>query len=415
MPKKGSIEQPLPSHLRRLSMSLRTMRIAISPRAFQNSGVKTLHLNFDTPADLASKTAQIALQPESLLGLDLDSLSLTRVDLTLSADALTPLGSLGHLSLISCDVVEVPTALLMSFPKLGSLILSRNNISVVHHNAFEPLKRLWYLDLASNNISAFEPGCFNGLEELERLDLSNNSFAFMPAVFDRLPKLMELHIRECPYLRKIDINAFRKTPTLTSLTISRTGVHTLQTGVFDSLARLGWLHLGGNRIGHVPKNLFNKLESLDYLFLDNNEIVGMDSRAFAGLNLRYLGLSHQSPTAGELFRPRRLVIGNGTFSDLIADIVYMVGTSSPDIRPGAFEGLSAGLLDLRCLGIGRIDAEMFSGVRARKLDLRMNSISEIDSNAFKRVIGEEVDLLGNPIKITDKENWDISESLFINI
>ncbi|XP_063977329.1 protein artichoke-like [Diachasmimorpha longicaudata] len=403
----------------RLSMTLDTQHIAIAPLAFQDSDVKDLHLTFNTSTNLTRNVGnsygQISLQPASLLGLDLDTLSLSNVDVTFNRDAMTPIRSLNHLSLISCNIVEVPTPLLMSFPKLGSLILSGHNMSIVHHNAFQPLGRLWYLNLSSNRITTLESGCFNGLEELERLDLSNNSFTIMPAVFNGLIKLMELHIRDCPYLRIIDIRAFIEIPTLVSLTVSHTAVDSLEPGIFNNLGRLSWLQLENNRISRVPRNLFNKLESLQYLFLDNNEILRTDSHAFAGLNLRYLGLSYQNPGSRKQFHPQRVVIENGTFSDLIADIVSMVGTSNPDIRPGAFDGLSTGLLDLRCVGIGKIDTEMFSGVRAKKLDLRMNGISEINKNAFKGVIGDEVDLSLNPIQITDKENWDISESLYINI
>ncbi|XP_011307900.1 leucine-rich repeat-containing G-protein coupled receptor 4-like isoform X2 [Fopius arisanus] len=311
----------------RFDMMFGTPYAIIDPQAFDGSGVKTLHLSFNTSnhtSNEASNYGRILLTPESFVGLDLDSLSLKGTDLTLNRDGLTPLRSLNHLTLKSCNIVEVPTILLMSFPKLQSLILSHNNMTVVHHNGFESLQHLWYLNLSSNNITTFESGCFNGLEELERLDLSGNSFILLPDAFEGLPKLLELHVRNCPNLKEIDDNAFRATPTLTALTISGTGVRSLQPGVFDGLLRLKWLQLSDNQINRIRKNLFNKLESLEYLFLDNNRIMRMESHAFSRLNLRYLGLSYQSPMDSDTFHVQRQVIENRTFDGLTVDIISMV-------------------------------------------------------------------------------------------
>lgn len=398
-----------------LKITFKTPHVIINPYAFNNSGIKNLHLTFEPSADLVKTFGTLALQTESFIGLELHSLSLKRAHPSISTDSLVTVRSLNHLSLESGNIEEVPTVLLTSFPNLESLRLSYNNMSVIHYNAFGNLKRLWYLDLSSNNITTLESGCFNGLQDLDRLDLSNNSLTSLPAVFHGLSKLTELHVRHCRHLKEVDINAFRGTPTLTTLTISHSGIHTLLPGIFDDLLRLGWLQLENSAIRRIPKGVFTGLQSLQYLFLDNNNIERIESHAFSELNLRHLGLSYQRPRFVKGVHGQRLVIEKAAFIGSFADVIRMVGSAHPDLKSAAFEGLTTDLLDLRCSDVRNIETGIFSGLKSRKLDLSGNRIRNVAVNAFKHVIVEEIDLSYNVIETPDKILWGLAESIVVKI
>ncbi|XP_011699396.1 PREDICTED: insulin-like growth factor-binding protein complex acid labile subunit [Wasmannia auropunctata] len=127
--------------------------------------------------------------------------------------------------------------------EMQNLSLSRNLISEISLDAFSDTTRLLMLDLSGNKIADVAKGTFNNTRMIRNLSLADNILVTVPDV--------------CPMLY------------------------------------LNHLDLSGNRISAVHSDAFcNFLRNLEYLYLSNNVITTIETRAFRNLlSLKYLDLS----------------------------------------------------------------------------------------------------------------------------
>lgn len=127
--------------------------------------------------------------------------------------------------------------------EMQNLSLSWNLISEISHDAFTDTRSLSILDLSGNKIADVAKGTFNNTNYISNLSLANNILATIPDVCSIF------------YIKNLD--------------------------------------LSGNRISAILSDTFCvHLRSLEYLYLSNNVITTIETRAFRSLeNLKYLDLS----------------------------------------------------------------------------------------------------------------------------
>uniref|UniRef100_A0A3B3ZUT8 LRRCT domain-containing protein n=1 Tax=Periophthalmus magnuspinnatus TaxID=409849 RepID=A0A3B3ZUT8_9GOBI len=139
---------------------------------------------------------------------------------------------------------------------------------------------LW---LFSNNITWIEAGAFSELRDLEELDLGDNPslHRLEGGAFRGLEKLQSLHMHRCK-LTALPHDIFHKLYSLQFLYLQN-HLHFLQDDIFSDLINLSQLFIHGNRIRTLSENVFRGLVNLDRLLLHDNRIRQVNRRAFRDL------------------------------------------------------------------------------------------------------------------------------------
>uniref|UniRef100_A0A8K9Y8K6 LRRCT domain-containing protein n=1 Tax=Oncorhynchus mykiss TaxID=8022 RepID=A0A8K9Y8K6_ONCMY len=141
---------------------------------------------------------------------------------------------------------------------------------------------LW---LFSNNITWIEAGSFSELRDLEELDLGDNSHLrrLEGGAFRGLEKLQSLHMHRCK-LTALPHDLFHKLYSLQFLYLQEFSYSTSsRMTLFSDLINLSQLFLHGNRIRTLSENVFRGLVNLDRLLLHDNRVRQVNRRAFRDL------------------------------------------------------------------------------------------------------------------------------------
>uniref|UniRef100_A0A8C9ME81 Reticulon 4 receptor n=1 Tax=Serinus canaria TaxID=9135 RepID=A0A8C9ME81_SERCA len=172
---------------------------------------------------------------------------------------------------ISCQqqgLTAIPTEIPIQSQRI---FLHNNRITLVRATSFTSCRNMTILWIHSNNISLIEPGAFYGLTKLEELDLSDNTNlkSINPVTFRGLVHLHTLHLDRC-------------------------GLLELSTGLFRGLFSLQYLYLQDNnlQILLVHRRAFHDLGKVMTLYLFNNNLTVLTGDTMAPLvSLQYLRLN----------------------------------------------------------------------------------------------------------------------------
>lgn len=146
------------------------------------------------------------------------------------------LSRLEDLDLSEEQLGEIDVFAFQHVPKLRDLNLSWNKLKQITAVAFKPLVKLEKLDLSWNEINEIEASSFVYLVNLKWLDLSSCS------------------------LRRIHRDAFRGLTNLEGLRLSLNELDELNDpGMFESLVRLQFLWLDNNQLVWVDRKCLEKL------------------------------------------------------------------------------------------------------------------------------------------------------------
>ncbi|XP_070212865.1 carboxypeptidase N subunit 2-like [Littorina saxatilis] len=248
-----------------------------------------------------------------------------------------------------------------SLPKLHTLHLQNNKLTVIRPHQLYGLSALEYLDLSDNLIHTLELGAFQDLSNLHKLRLSRNKLSSLAEnVFEGLSSLSELYMDDnmLPSLDCFDVPNF---------------ANTLQR-----------LMLTDNSLVAVPHDVFSQLKNLRTLALDHNQISHVGRQAFSGLQLDNLTLAYNllEIVDREMFEGARRI----SSLDLSHNRIHTIKT-------GAFDSFreSVYVLDLSDNKLATLDHGMFRGMRnLQTLNLSSNALWSILDGTFR-----EVTLLGN--------------------
>lgn len=169
------------------------------------------------------------------------------------------LGNLTRLVLSSNGLTDLPEDLLQDLKNLTWLDLRGNNMHV-HENFFNAVPKLQTLELGNNNLTLLEPGFFRNLGRLEHLNLWKNQLKNLTRdVFSHLKQLKELDI-------------------------SSNEMEHLSGDVFKDLSKLLRLSLYANNYSRMPENLFSSAANLEVLRLyDNRQTMTLPDYFLANL------------------------------------------------------------------------------------------------------------------------------------
>uniref|UniRef100_A0A6I8NRN3 Podocan like 1 n=1 Tax=Ornithorhynchus anatinus TaxID=9258 RepID=A0A6I8NRN3_ORNAN len=199
-----------------------------------------------------------------------DTVDCEGLDLELFPDNITKAAQ--HLSLQNNQLLEIPYNELSRLSNLKTLNLHNNLISSegLPDEAFESLSALQYIYLANNK---------------------NNRITWVPrGALSRQQKLRELYLQNNNLSDTgIDPSTFSKLKSLEYLDLSNNQLEEVPAGLPPGIVIL---HLGRNRIRHLPAERLSQVRGLQYLLLQNNELAAGGVHRDAFLRLRALHTLH---------------------------------------------------------------------------------------------------------------------------
>ncbi|XP_042199381.1 leucine-rich repeat-containing protein 17-like [Callorhinchus milii] len=207
------------------------------------------------------------------------------------------------LDLRSNNLTEIPAASFSGLWSLRIILLSCNQLELLHVGAFEGLGFLERLDLNRNRLKHLPEDFSNGLhmrylEKLEKLDLSGNQIGSMEkGVFRGLTKLRNLLLKDNS-LTVIENGFFFMLQSLEALHLERNNISSIQLEAFASLRSLSLLGLNGNRLSHLTFKIFLNIQTqgTHLQLADNQWICDCDLQRVFGkvLSVRHLHVDDYS-------------------------------------------------------------------------------------------------------------------------
>ncbi|XP_067618189.1 uncharacterized protein 2mit [Eurosta solidaginis] len=193
---------------------------------------------------------------------------------------------------------------------LNTLLLSHNNISDIDYETFLSLPNLQYLDLSYNQLHgeairalqgipdlvrlsiAYNPEVGTAMQEfvaswsLKELDASGTGLCQIPAALAQSVRTLKLTDNWLKIINCGDLDSY---PLLQYLDLSHSRIEDIEDDALGRLEILETLFLDHNQLHKVPLSLPT---SLQHLFLQKNEIMDIHEQSFQGLNnLQTLDLS----------------------------------------------------------------------------------------------------------------------------
>lgn len=197
-------------------------------------------------------------------------------------------------------IVYMNLTALKGLHSLKTLRLDNNFITELYEGTFEDQSNLEILNLRNNHMVVIFGGTFQNLTNLNTLDLGGNKIAHIKqSGFDGLKKLSKLYL-DGNRLKNIDTSLYHDfQDTLTVLDLQGNQIRFLKehtSSPFVNLSRLSDLKLDGQQpygLTVLPYKFFRGLSSLKSLYLTNNKIYKLPPDVFDDLNsLRFLTLDN---------------------------------------------------------------------------------------------------------------------------
>ncbi|XP_066586949.1 uncharacterized protein [Prorops nasuta] len=195
----------------------------------------------------------------------------------------------------NANIHEVPEHFIVS-SHIKCLDLSFNPIQNIHEKTLSYLPSLTYLNLSSTHINL--DNFFS--ETFLKLNLDNLETLVLDEV-ELNDRRLRLTIEKFPYIKRlflrnnkiesVDTDSFIDTYNLVTLDLSYNQIGFLAAEVFDKLNALRYLYINNNQLAYIPN--ICKLVNLEILNLSGNGISTVLSNTFCGLTkLTILHLNH---------------------------------------------------------------------------------------------------------------------------
>ncbi|XP_077977785.1 uncharacterized protein LOC144433353 [Glandiceps talaboti] len=253
--------------LEELDLSGNKLRL-LDRKLFENqSALKTLKLNWNRPLEIEYGVFD-ELENLQTLGLLDTGLSHIRSGIFRS------LGKVTKLDLERNRLLSIKKYDLEGLDNLAYLQLKNNTIQRIEAGAFDHIPKVKTLRLSLNNILEIRTDVFSSLHELQILDLSFNKIAeFENEALINSQKLTHLLL---PYnnLPDIRVGIFAGLSAVTNLELFNNDISMLEVGSFDDMMALYTLDLRENPFSSLPREIFVKLESLDWVYFDHFSMCG---------------------------------------------------------------------------------------------------------------------------------------------
>ncbi|XP_078697801.1 uncharacterized protein LOC144925597 [Branchiostoma floridae x Branchiostoma belcheri] len=220
------------------------------------------------------------------------------------------LPALRTLNLIGNAINAVEDGAFQDLGNLQALSLDSNQISKI---SFTGLNSVTELSIASNNLHMF-PSNLHGADQLQTLFLGNNPIreSLGPGQFSAIPRLSKLSLSNISYLQSVgtfEPTALCGLDALDTLDLSYNGLIDMTPNTFECTPTITELYLHHNNLTFIVSSLFHSLTQLVSLDLSFNQLSYMDPDTFLGLDKlfsldltgnNFTNMAHVSPALANL-------------------------------------------------------------------------------------------------------------------
>ncbi|CAB3405041.1 unnamed protein product [Caenorhabditis bovis] len=306
---------------------------------------------------------------------------------------------------IAENLIHTTPEALRDLRNLTHINLNGNKLSRIDGQMLRGCREtLVELLLANNHMEHIPSGVLGGMKALEHLDVSKNRIKSL--------KKSNIELEEVTSVRKLnlagnrianlsDVHLFEHMPHLTYVDISFNRIRFFSPSVFEKLKSLESLFLQNNQLKHFP-SLF-RLEKLRHLMLDNNHLRKVDNfsladmpklqhLSLAGNNLEVITENMFSASSSSQLKSLNLAhnkiaaISSRAFADL--ENLQQLRLSHNEIRSIPSMAF-ANLRNLRYLDISHnriikiLPSALYQLPALDVLHLNHNNLNEIDRDAFR--------------------------------
>jgi Leucine-rich repeat (LRR) protein len=165
--------------------------------------------------------------------------------------------------------------------KLKDIKVKHNNINIVKEYSFKNCKNLQNLDMRWNKIKEIEPNTLRILKNIKSIFLSYNELKTIDGLFQYLesPDLIDIRNNKIKVIKK---DHFQKCINLKRVILSDNEILEIESGSFDHLRYLEYLHLKGNRLRkldtiHVVQAYFENNYLTSYKISNATRLIKLDN------------------------------------------------------------------------------------------------------------------------------------------
>lgn len=277
----------------------------------------------------------------------------------------------------NCNIQELHFEIFDGLENLQHLSLENNGIKIVPPFTFFGAFHIKSLSLSKNNILNLNYRSLAGLLNLEKLDLSDNN----------ITRLSELTFPPFPKLEIVDL---RKNP-----------IQNIFPGCFAVMNNTKSLTIGDDKvqIDLNSDNLFQSLENLIYLNLNNITTTVLNQMTFRGLkNLEILKIKGnitriEFDAFAEISSLKQLILSNCNIKQISMDAFYgLIKLQIIDLSSNNLNNLPYGIFDQQFI--------------IKEIYLQNNLLTYLPKNFFKNISAKLVRLTQNPWFCNcEMKNW----------
>jgi len=197
--------------------------------------------------------------------------------------AIADLGALVSIIFERDGIQDIYPGAFRNLPKLGSVQITHNDFHTIREKVFSGLP-VSELILSDNSVHVIETGAFDNMENLNIITLDNNKIgewngdwfsgspqittvSFINNEITRIPSRAFRNLKSAVYIKGAELNL-----SLT-LNLNENRIRYLEDDAFDGLESIGWVFLQQNELEEIrPEALGSSLKEIDWLRLEHNNL-----------------------------------------------------------------------------------------------------------------------------------------------
>ncbi|CAF3754613.1 unnamed protein product [Rotaria socialis] len=302
---------------------------------------------------------------------------------------------------------EIPDAIKFNLINLRSLKLINLNLTIIRNNTFVKYRKLEELAITKSNIKSIEFNGFNSLTTLRSLHLDQNQLndniwsVLMKYLYNLeiltlsqnninslkenfLLKNLKILDLSSNGIQIIEKNFFEKISSIEKLYLQNNEINSLQLTFLTILNSLKELNLDFNRLTFLPESLFQFNTKLTYLSLQGNDLNYLTNKSLRGLkNLIYLNLARNR---------LQLQSNQQPFQDLNSlEILNLDRNIHLNLSKLIFQGLETNLMELSLQNCNLTSISLLNNpfdlfLNLQRLKLSSNSLKDLPEGFLKNSI-----------------------------
>ncbi len=225
-----------------------------------------------------------------------------------------------------------------------------------------------------------------------------------PQTFSHLTQCQDLKLAHNK-LTEVRSDMWEGLNSLEYLWLQGNRISRLSAGSFSTLPSLALLDLDHNNLAAVGRDIFIDVESLEILKLSGNPISSIESGSFSGLpNVHYLGLGYAelSEVRVDMFEGLTSLGTLGINNNRLSNVDRGTFVSTPNLSRLWLSGNS----------ISVVRNDMWEGISLRYLHLGHNNIQSINGEMWDNIKSLRLlELNSNPLKYISPQMWEGLEEL----